>query len=107
MHQFVVNLSKITKPTLIWAKDFNNKFITCIQEVESKIGLFLINRQVGSLSGEDEIELGELLKNKKYMLAAKEYKWCLKSSEMWIRKDDNNSQTFHEYASYRRIVNFM
>jgi hypothetical protein len=38
-------------------------------------------------------------------LLAEESKWRLKSRAIWIREGDNNTNFFHKFASYRRIVN--
>jgi hypothetical protein len=99
MHQFVVNLCKINKSTVIWAKSFRKKSFTSFQEVESEIGSLLIDHQVGSLSREEESELGKLLKKKQYVLVVKESKWHLKSKAIWLREGDNNTILFHKYAS--------
>jgi hypothetical protein len=58
MDQFTEKIIKINKVTTSWAKSFNKKASSKILEVEGNIGLYLIDRSIGTLSNDEEEELG-------------------------------------------------
>jgi hypothetical protein len=65
MQQFIENVRKNKiKTTISWAKSYRLKQLVAIREVESNIGSLLIEREVGSLSKEEETVLKVLLRKK-------------------------------------------
>lgn len=105
MQQFADDLPRINKVLKSQAQAFNLKAQSLLRKVESKIGPFLVERQVGSLSGNEDLALCDLMKKKQELLAIEEAKWRLKSRVIWLKECDNNTKFFHKYASYRKNLN--
>jgi hypothetical protein len=83
---------------------FRLKQSTFIREVERKLRILLIERELGPLSKEEETMLQMLVKKKKEWLDAEESKCHKKSRVVWIHKGDNNKKFFHKFTRFRRMI---
>jgi hypothetical protein len=72
MNQFYNNLLKVGNSIKKWAKEFQKRSQQCLCDTEKAINYLLTDKPVGSLSQEEEKELGSLLIRKQDLLLQEE-----------------------------------
>jgi hypothetical protein len=105
MFQLSNNLIRVKTLAVEWAKDRQKANQKDLEDVEVSLETLLDQNSSSVFSEEKFKQLKDLEYKKTVLLKLEETKWRLENQAIWTSKGDNNTKSFHKYATFWKTFN--